>query len=773
MAILKLQFTPIYAALVFAMTQHAYAKEKEPLSLGSTNPHCVAPTATMVTPAKTSGGGPLLPDYTRLTANKAAGQTKNRAKAEGDVIMERNTEVLNAEWVDVDLINNVARAGDQFTLSDSANNSNVSGENLVYNFETKQGEAEQSHFETETDKRRLQGVSDKMLMLGENRYQMQNAKVNTCDPGDDSWHIRSSKVTADYNKNVGVARNATLVFKGVPILYTPWMDFPLNGGRKSGLLVPTIKTGSNGFELSLPYYFNLAPNYDATIAPQIMTNRGVALNGEFRYLQPNYSGTVRGKWMPDDKKSEYNNRYVLAWQHQQKFNSKFSGGVDFNQTSDDDFIRDLGSGGALNDSDQLNRQAWLDFNTAVLGGGFSSRLEVQKYQTLQNRQNTIGEPYQLMPRLTANWARDIDAYHANVNVFGQFTNFEHSKLPASQRAIFYPSIEFDFSRSWGYVRPKIGLHLSQYNIEQDKNNLTPHATINRSLPIVSVDSGLIFDRPYSFWGKNYIQTLEPRIYYAFIPSKDQSRIPNFDSSEDSMTYESMFRENRFSGQDRINTANQFTTALMSRFLAADTGAEHFKIGIGQRIYLSDDDVSLSGTMNKREQGKSDVFVFGKGQVHDKLYAESQWHYNQNQNETESYSVGARYEHAPGRNISLRYRYDRNAELYAGHFGTNKQVDVGAQWAVNNNYSLVARQYYSITYKQPLEQLLGVEYKSDCGCWNASLVAQRYVNALDEHKNAVFFQLQLRDLSGLGNNPIKVLRESIPTYQPLTDEKAKK
>ena len=770
MATLKHNFTPVYAALLLGIAGNAHA-EAAPLSLGSKNPNCVAPNATMIAPAKTSGGEMLLPDYTRLTADKAAGQTHNRARAEGDVILERNTQVLNAEWVDVDLVNNIARAGDGFTLSDSANNSNISGDELVYNLNTKQGEAQRSRFETENENRRLQGVSEKIEMQGENRYQLQDAKVNTCDPGDDSWHIRAGTVTADYNKNVGVARNAALVFKGVPILYTPWMDFPLNGNRKSGLLVPTIKTGSNGFELATPYYFNLAPNYDATVTPHIMTDRGVGIGAEFRYLQPDYHGRVAGDWLPDDKKSTENNRYEFAWQHQQQFGDKLAGGVDFNQVSDDNYIRDFGSRADVSGSTQLNRQAWVDYNNEVWDGDFLARLQVQKYQTLQNQQRTIDEPYQLMPRLSANYLKDFDEYHANLNVFGQFTNFEHRTKQSGQRAVLYPSIGFDFSRPWGYVRPKVGIHATQYNLEQD--DTSKDGTVSRTLPIFSVDSGLTFDRPYAFSGRDYIQTLEPRLFYTYIPSRDQSQFPNFDATEDSLTYESLFRENRFSGQDRINSANQVTTALMSRFLETETGKERFKAAIGQRWYFEDDDIDLRGNMYKREQGKSDVFVFGGGQLHEKFYAESQWHYNQSLTETESFSVGARYEHAPGRNISARYRYDREAEIYSDHFDRSEQIDIGAQWAVNQNYSVVARQYYSLSEKRPLDQLFGVEYKSDCNCWNASVVAQHYVSDLNQSKNAVFFQLQLRNLSNLGNNPVEVLRDSIPSYQPLTDEKAKK
>ncbi|AUZ06135.1 LPS-assembly protein LptD [Vitreoscilla sp. C1] len=772
MAISKFTHTSLYAALLVGLASYAQAESAKPptLALGDKNPHCVAPNATMVTPAKTSGEAALPQDYTRLTADLAAGQTNNRAKAEGDVILERNGQVINAQWVDVDLVNNVARAGNEFTLSDAVNNSHISGEQLVFNLDTKQGEASGARFETQQDGRRLQGVSGSMQMLGDNRYRLEQTKVNTCDPGDESWYIKADSVTADYNQNVGVAKNAALIFKGVPLLYSPWMDFPLHGERKSGLLLPMVKTGSNGFELSTPYYMNLGSNYDATVTPHWMSDRGMAIGGEFRYLQPEYYGRVAGEWLPDDRKNDEKNRYEISWQHEQQFTPKLNGGVNFNQVSDDDYREDFGGRSDVMDGRHLRREAWLDFNDQWLGGDFDSRLQVQKFQTLQNDARTIDEPYQLMPRLSATWSRDFDQ-NVTTSVFGQFTNFEHDKKASGQRAVLYPQVAWDVTRPWGYFRPKFGMHMTQYALEKDSQQID--SSKSRTLPILSVDTGLIFDRPYQFQNVDYVQTLEPRLFYTYIPGKDQSHFPNFDTSEDSQTYDSLFRENRFSGQDRINAANQVTTALMTKFLEMNTGKERFKAAVGQRIYFKDDDVDLSGRQYQREQGKSDVFVFGGGQVHEKIYAESEWHYSQEVAETESFSVGARYEHAPGRNVSARYRYERNDEIYSNHYGENKQIDIGAQWALNNNYSVVARQYYSLSESKPLDQIVGVEYKSDCGCWNASMVAQRYVSDLDKSKNAIFFQLQLRNLSNLGNNPTQVLHDSIPSYQPLTDEKANK
>ncbi len=277
--------------------------DQDKLSLGDTCLFCQhqVSEANKQPEIKRSGEEALPQDYTRVIADKVAGQSKVAVRAEGDVIIERNQEVLNADWADYDQTSDTVRAGDRFKLYQDG--STVSGDTLVYNLKDNTGSSEYVRVDAEKDGRRLQSVSEKAEMKGKGLYKLINTKFNTCSPGDASWYIKAKSIETDQETGIGVAKDASLVFGGVPVLYTPWADFPLNGHRKSGLLVPTLATGSDGLELALPYYFNLAPNLDATFRPGIISSRGVQLGGQVRYLEPKFNGVIDGDWMPYDKKT--------------------------------------------------------------------------------------------------------------------------------------------------------------------------------------------------------------------------------------------------------------------------------------------------------------------------------------------------------------------------------------------------------------------------------------------------------------------------------------
>lgn len=243
-------------------------------------------------------------------------------------------------------------------------------------------------------------------------------------------------------------------------------------------------------------------------------------------------------------------------------------------------------------------------------------------------------------------------------------------------------------------------------------------------------------------------------------------MPLFDTTENSFTYEQLFRENRFSGQDRINAANFLTTALQTRLYDGQTGAERLSAGIGQRFYFNKDDVLLDGSLQRNERDRSDFLAFVRGQVSDSVHVDGSWHYNQNLENTERLSVGVRYSPQPGKVVSMRYRFGRYEEIYDDHYGKIRQVDTAVQWPIRQNYYLVARYNYDLTHSRTLQQLLGLEYQSPCRCWSASVVGQRYVNGLNSTKNAVFVQLQLRNLTSVGNNPFEQLRTAIPGYRNL-------
>ena len=741
-----------------------------PLSMGEGNV-CTAPQRpkNFVKPVQSSGEANPGTDVTRVVANDVNGQSQVQVHAKGSVIIERNDVTLNSDWADYDQESQIVKAGDHFTLDNGKGR--VTGEHVTYDMAKSTGVGDAGRFEMESDNRRLQGVGDEIQMGGKNRYRLQSAKFNTCNPGDDSWYIRSGSIDLDYDKNVGVARNATLVFGGVPLFYTPWIDFPLNGNRKSGFLTPTLKGGSDGFEIMAPYYLNLAPNYDATIRPHFISSRGLQLGGDFRYLQPNYQGQISADWVPNDQKSSHKNRAEIDFTHSQILAKGLTGGIDYHQVSDDDYRRDFWSGD--NGSSNLNRQAWLNYHRDLWGGTFDGSLMVQKYQTLASISGYKDQPYSRLPRLSATWNRYFGNHYA-VNVYAEATRFEgretgHKdwwihKYPNGTRLVLLPTFTADYSNNWGYIRPKLSFHATHYDMNRQDNQES--RSMDRAVPLLSVDSGVTFERLWknNRLNKGYIQTLEPRLFYTYIPRRNQNDMPLFDTAENSFTYDQLFHENRYSGQDRINAANFMTTALQSRIYDSTNGIERFAAGIGQRFYFRDDNVKLNdNTPKNKERKRSDMVAFGRAALSEHITAETNWHYNQDLKTSESYNFGIRYTPNAGKTISVRYKYGRYENLYDDVYGKMRTIDVGVQWPLTRNYYLVARQDYDFNSSTSLNQTVGIEYQSPCHCWSAGLVGSRYTDDYKKRKTAVLFQLQLRDLTGMGNGSLNQLTSQIPGY----------
>ena len=714
-------------------------------------------------PAKGSGGAVLPENATRISAERIAGQTNARARAEGDVIIERNDQTLNADWVDYDQQADVVRAGDSFTLT-RGDGQTVRGKELHYDLSRESGRAADAQFAVEHESRRLQGVSAEMEMRDKNHYAMRGVKFNTCNPGDRSWYIQAAELKADRESGIGTARHARLVFGGVPVLYTPWADFPLNGNRKSGLLVPTIKIGSDGTELELPYYFNLAPNYDATLAPGIITARGATLGGEFRYLQDKYSGSLKAKYLPHDRRSPHRHRYEAEFAHLHRFNTDLSGGIDYRQVSDDDYYRDFYGRNEIAENVHLNRSAWLDYRRDLFGQPVQMRLSVQRYQTLSDAQGRKQRPYAILPRFSAAWQKNFGLGQFNIDT--QFTRFEHSELQSGSRLVIYPSWQWDFIRPWGYVRPKIGVHATRYWLK-GKDGYESR-TLSRVLPLTNVDAGLAFERKTTLFGKSYLQTLEPRVFYNYIPAKSQNDLPNFDTSLNGFSYAQLFRENIYSGQDRINASNSLSVGLQSRMIDAATGAERFRAGIGRKYYFRDDNVLLDGSIEHGRRWRSDIAAFAGGRIGDNWHADLSWHYNESAKATQRFDIGASYNPEPGKVISARFKYGAHEEIYTGFYGKLKHIDFAAQWPINERLYAIGRFNYSLSPHTPLEQMAGLEYKSACGCWSVSVVGQRYVNGLNSRKNAFFVTLQLKDLSSLGKDSYEQLRLAIPGYSKTNE-----
>lgn len=592
------------------------------------------------------------------------------------------------------------------------------------------------------------GEAERIDFEGVNQIRLKDATYTTCKPGNDDWYAKAGDLKLDYDREVADGSDATVYFKGVPILYSPWMSFSLNNNRKSGLLSPTFGSTSNsGIELTLPYYWNIAPNMDATIAPRALSKRGLQLGSEFRYLGETYGGEARAEILQNDKVAN-RDRYGFSLQHAQNLGYGFAGVINYNKVSDDTYFTDLSSRITNTSQTQLLQQGLLTYGG---GGWWSATANVQTYQTLQpDPKNPVAEPYRLKPQLTVN-ARQPDLYRTDSSFLGQFTSFTNPTLskPEARRTVLYPQVALPYETPGWYVTPKIGVHATYYSLNRQAVG-TPDS-LNRTLPVFSLDSGMTFERPSNWFGRDYTQTLEPRLFYLNIPYRDQSNIPLFDSGLADFNFAQIFSENQFVGQDRINDANQLTAALTSRLIDPASGSEIMRAMIGQRYYYRNQQVTLDG-LNKRVWDRSDFLAAFSGQVLPKVYADAATQYNAIHGNMERMSLGGRYVPEPGKVLNVAYRFNRDLI---------KQVDVSAQWPIYGGWHFVGRSNYSIKDKAPIENIVGLEYNG--GCWVVRVVGQRLATTTGTASSALFVQLELNDFSQIGSNPLDLLKRSIQGY----------
>jgi LPS-assembly protein len=752
--------TPLVLALATVFTAPAYA-DTEPAA---------EPTPGQIT----------------LSADDVSGQMDTEIKAKGNVVVTKDDQTVKADWLDYLQAESRVKGGDHIEVAQKG--SVVTGHLLDYRLDTRTGQVDQATFFAQGEKSHLRGTSDRVEFRGKDRYRLVHTSANTCAVGDDSWYLNARILDVDYTRNVGEARDATLDFMGVPIFYTPWFDFPLNGNRKSGFLTPTFKTGSNGFEVVTPYYFNLAPNYDATLYPHLISRRGVMLGGEFRYLQPNYQGSIFTEQMPHDNVAG-RSRYAWNARHEQKLTPNLDFKYEFNYASDDNYFKDFSDRVGIASNVNLNREASLFYQKGWDGGALNAGVRVQRYQTLQDPLSPVDEPYARLPQLTFNaWQKLPYGFSAQFN--SELTRFARGNLlsrqattiqPDGSRLVANPQLTWNFERSWGFIRPKLGLHYTEYQLDDltaaQRQNITSSTivvdgnTLSRTLPIFSTDAGLTFERELQLFHTSLTQTLEPRLFYVRIPTRRQDNLPNYDTSENDFNFAQLFTENRFSGQDRINGANQLTAALTTRFLDHDNGLERLRVAVGQRYYIGKQDIDLTGQLTERSSNSDLLFTAG-GDITNAWRLDSSYQYDQQLRKTKIYDVALRYNPQPGKTVGLRYRYGLNEDLELSPTtlttspATLRQVDLAAQWPIARDWYLLARQNYSLRDKKSLEQLAGIEYNG--GCWRLRVVGQRYVTDLTNTKNAFFVQLELKDLGNIGNDPANTLRLAIPGYSKINE-----
>ena len=636
----------------------------------------------------------------------------------------------------------------------------ASGPRAEYHLDDDSGDMDTPSFEfpKKADRHIATRASAEHAYLEEERKsRLVNAEYTSCPVPRNDWVLRVSELDIDGGRNVGSATHATVYYLGVPIVYLPFLTFPLDNKRKSGFLAPTLGTsGQSGFEFSVPYYWYIADNIDATVTPKIFTKRGVQVGAEFRYLEPKYTGQVDAEFLPHDRIAGID-RYFLGLHHVQQLWTGWTASVNAQKVSDDAYFRDLTTKIALTSQTNLPRDAILAYNNDV----WTVSARALGYQTLQDPLRTVPIPYNILPQVLANGAKQ-NVYGFDWQLIGEFSNFRHPELANGERFILYPSISYPMRQSYGFIIPKVGYHYTRYKMDQ---NTQGFVDATRGLPIASLDSGLYFERGTAWAGKDYLQTLEPRLYYLYVPFKDQSQLPNFTTDEADFNFQRLFTENRFVGGDRIGDANQLTLAVTTRFVESDNGLERLVAGIGQSYYFKAPKVSLGAPL--AESKSSDLVGVLSSQLTKSSSVEAGLQYTPDVSRSEKIVVGGRYAPQPGSVFNAYYKYARGSDdpTDLTHPGI-QQVDLSTQWPILANTTALARWNWSLKDRKILEGLVGFEYNA--GCWQVRAVAHRFITATQTYSTSFQIQLELTGLTRIGINPFETLRQNISGYR-RTDE----
>ena len=591
-----------------------------------------------------------------------------------------------------------------------------------------------------------QGKSSSIKQYGKNVTHLDNATYSTCPVETPSWLLSSSKIKLHHDKEIGTARNVTLKVskKNIPVFYFPYFSFPLTDKRKSGFLLPSYTSSDkSGFGVSLPYYFNLAPNYDYTVTPTYLVDRGLMLGNEFRYLTQNNNGVIHYDVLPNDDKKDKQNRYLYNVKHFTRLSSRTHLDLTAEGVSDSDYFDDFGSTLTASSRTELKRQ--LDINTTGNDWDFLGR--IQNYQLLDGGT----EPYARLPQVVFNYHPIEKVAGMDFSVASEFVYFDKQNISdVTTGSRFDISTKFSktFSSLAYFVKPSLKLRHTQYDL--DLNGNTGEKTPSRSLNTVSLDSGLFFEREFSHGNK--VQTLEPRLFYTRTTFKDQSSIPIFDTAENSFSYSQLFSDNRFSGKDRIEDANRLSASLTSRVLDKEDGNELFRVSAGQLFHFDNRKVVIPGKSIETST-RSEFAIELSGQVakNTRLSSISLWDADTNNFRSS--------------NVQLHYKNDENLVLNTGYrYRENEleQSNLSFSIPVKNNVSLVGSWDHDLQNERDLETVVGVEY-ANC-CVKSRLVARKYLTAdNNSYDNAIFVEFEFKGLGAFGDPAGHILEDRIHGY----------
>ena len=623
--------------------------------------------------------------------------------------------------------------------------------------------------------RRGNGVAEHIEMHG-SQGALYGGTYSTCPPDARMWQLRAQRIDVDTEAGTGVARNAVLRVGRVPVLYVPWFPFPIDNRRRTGLLSPSIGSSNrNGFDYRQPYYINLAPNYDLTLEPRLMTSRGLQLGAEFRYLTNTGRGVFDVAYLPNDKLTDRDrqdeidlgipvenrrddNRGLFRFNGQQNINAEWQARTHLNWISDPRYLEDF--------NNNLNGIAPFSISSdiGVYGHGryWSASISADYKQLADYTLSRSVLPYNRLPRAALNWDQPFGRWFT-AGIDAEAVRFQDPVKPGGSRVDLKPYVSMPLEGASWFLTPTLAWRYTGYQLDNAlavNGNNSP----TRSLPIASVDAGLYFDREFAWHGDSFLNTLEPRMFYLYAPYRDQSELPLFDTQPLTFSYGQLFRDNRYTGADRQTDANQVTLALTSRILRQSDGREKLSVSLGQIRYLSDSRVALPNEVPV-ERGNSAWVADTNWAVNDRWSIGGSYQWDPKFRREDLASFRTRYLIGDEGVVNLSYRYRRNLL---------KQADLSFLYPLSPSWSLVGRYYYSFYRSRNLtnpaldqdpkllEGIAGVQW--DSCCMAVRLVARRYIrNRQGELNNALQLEIELKGLGSAGPDTESRLRRAILGY----------
>ena len=608
------------------------------------------------------------------------------------------------------------------------------GEELSYSAEDETGEIDAVQYFLEENN--AHGTASTLFIDGKNRQRAANATYSTCDIRENDVYLKTSLLTIDRAGDTGFAKHPRIVFKGAPILYSPFITFPLSDNRKTGLLTPSYgQSVQNGFELEVPLYWNIAPNYDATITTRTMANRGTQLTTEWRYLGENFGGQLDYDYIGDDRLSAETKRNFYQLVHTQNLYDGLTGYLDFQGVSDDAYFTDLSTDLSLTSQVHLPRKLGIN----ATGGSWTTSFEMVHYQSL----SYATPPFQTDPRIYTSISSQ-EFFGSEVGGFAEFIRYSHPTRNGATRTIMAPYVQLPLENDFLSFTPRVTYHLSHYDVENG-------STYNRSIPIYSIDSSVVFERDFILSDLPIVQTLEPRIFYAYAPYRDQSSLPNFDSGLKGFDFSSIFTDNLFSGNDRVNDANHFTIGITSRFFETLNGIERLRLSGAQRYFAGGN--KISGDSSNR----SDILLGAVGRVTNSWAVDSLIQYSGVLDRVQKHQHSLVFSPEAGKTLRLTHRSERDLQ---------EQYDLSGQWPLSAEWSAAAKWNYAKDSSKLIEGLVGLEYGS--GCWGLRLVASKILlgqqaSGQDKYSTSYMLQLDLQGFTRIGQDVMGILRSKISGY----------